>query len=297
MKRTIFLVVNVALAFVLLFGTTTPAQAAVSLYVNASKPTGVYYTDTNLPVSFSSYPGSYIVYTTNGTTPSAKVNVYNQLIVSNGVRYTGTMYLTSTRTFKAIAVLNWYTPASPVATFKYEIFKPAQLDTAIRSKFVRFNYSTYGNPQYFTAADGRKGSFPKYLSTGGINCTWYSYIRVRYNTGRNILFSTNYPLNGRDWYARAVSNSTQVKYSGSGALEALVKANGNRPVYNIVVSFPRNGSGTYGHVMLIDAIINGKVYFSDSSAPGSLKTKASIAEFKTYYQSWNGDILGVVHMK
>ena len=297
MKRTMLVATHIVLAFVLLFGTPTTAQAAVLLTVNPSKAPGVYYTDGSLAVALTSYPGSFIVYTTNGTTPVAKVNLYKQLIITNGIRYTGTLYLASTKTVKAIAVLNWYTPASSVVTLTYELYRPTALGNAVQTKFSGFNYNSYSSTQTFTALNGRTGSFTKALSWGGINCTWYTYVRIRYNLGRAIVFSVNTPLNGKDWYAVVASSSKQVKYGGSGALEALVKANGNRPVYNIMVSFPHNNGGPYGHVMLIDAIINGKVYYSDSFAPGILKIKNSLSEFKAAYATSNGAIVGVVHLK
>jgi len=290
--------ITLFLLIVQFFVVITPAQAAEALYVKSSRAPGVYYSDTTLYVSLYGVTGSVIVYTTNGTTPSARY-YGTYLSISNGTRYTGSIPVSGKMTIKAVALKLLHT-TSPVASFSYEVYKPTQLGNAVLTKFGGFNYNNYASIQTYTAQDGSTGSFSKTytgITPGTVNCTWYTFVRIRYNLGRKVLFSSAGGLNGRYWYGKIVANTQQVKYSGSTGLENLISTNKNRPVYNIVVSFERNGSGTAGHVMLIDAIINGKVYYSDNSRPGAILTKNSISEFKSAYSSYNGNIVGVVHLK
>jgi hypothetical protein len=292
---------SLAITFVLLFSTlavfTSPVQAA-TLTIQPSRAPGVYYTDTSIGVSLITYPGATVVYTTNGTNPIASINLLGILTIKNGVKYTGTLYLSSTKTIKAIALKQYYAP-SGIYSFKYEVYSPTRLAEAARVKHSSFSYNSYPVKIVYTAANGYTGSFMKTytgITPGTVNCTWYTYAKSMYY-GKPVLFSTPGGLDGKNWYSKAVSNSRQVKYYGNNGLEALITANMNRPVYNIVVSFQRNGTGTNGHVMMIDAIINGVIYYSESSSPGIWRSAISVAAFKSKYLSYNGSIVGVVHLK
>jgi len=302
MKQMLARIVAVLLLFAVFFATPGTASAATTLTIAASKASGVYYADSGLGVSLYTYPGATIVYTTNGTYPVARIDLFGRLMISQGYKYTGTLSLRGSVTVRAIALMKW-TTTSPTYTYRYEVYAPTQLAAAARAKHSGFdwnNTSKFPFNAYYTAATGRRGYFSKTYSgikAGTVNCTWYAFSRIKYNLGRDILFTSEGGLNGGQWYGKIAPNSSQVKYSGSGALDEIVRVNGNRPVYNIVVSFPRNGTGTAGHVMLIDAIINGKLYYSDNSQPGVFTVSNTIADFKARYQGSNGTMLGAVHLK
>jgi len=48
--------------------------------------------------------------------------------------------------------------------------------------------------------------------------------------------------------------------------------------------------------MLIDAIINGKIFCSDNRSPDKLVVYNSVAEFKKAYSGSNGTIIGVIYV-
>jgi murein DD-endopeptidase MepM/ murein hydrolase activator NlpD len=132
MKRICIFVVLVSTLLAQFLTTPSAVHAAtISLSIkNETKP-GVYYTDGNSTINLymnASYP-STIVYTTNGTTPKAKMSVKNVLTVTNGKIYYGILKMSSTTTVKAIAILNWYT-ASPVYTYQYQFVKTAPKGTS-----------------------------------------------------------------------------------------------------------------------------------------------------------------------
>lgn len=296
--------------FVLLAASSFPVSAAnpsvllsSALSVAASVPPGVYYADNGIDVRLSS-ANAFIVFTTDGSTPAATRSLrWNGIVlnVQRGAEYTGAapIKITGNRTIKAIALsrANILAPQSAVISFSYEVYSPTALRNAVVQKFNQFNYNSYGATQTYTAQNGRNGSLAKTypgIASGTVNCTWYTFVRIRHNLGRIVLFASEGGLNGKHWYGKIVSNSNQIKYAN---LENLIEANKNRPIYNVVVSFERNGTGTAGHVMLIDAIINGVVYYSDNSQPGKFLTKNSVSEFKKAYSGFNGNIVGVVHLK
>lgn len=296
--------------FVLLTASSFPVSAAnpsvllsSALSVAASVPPGVYYADNGIDVRLSS-ANAFIVFTTDGSTPAATRAIQGLRIVLNvqrGVEYLGPapIKITGSRTLKAIALsrTNILMPPSPVLSFSYEVYSPTALRNAVVQKFNQFNFNSYDEIQKYTAKDGSLGSLSKTyagITPGTVNCTWYTFVRIRHNLGRTVLFTSAGGLNGKYWYSKIVSNSNQIKYAN---LENLIESNKNRPIYNVVVSFERNGTGTAGHVMLIDAIINGVVYYSDNSQPGKFLTKNSVSEFKKAYSGFNGNIVGVVHLK
>lgn len=303
MKQMFARIAAVVLLFAVFFATPGTASAATTLIVTTSRAPGVYYSDTPLSVSLNTYPGATIVYTTNGTYPVAKIDLFGRLTISQGYKYTGALSLRGNVTVRAIALMKW-TATSPTYTFRYEVFAPTTLAASVRARHSGFDWNNTSKFPFnasFTARNSKSNSFSKTYSgikPGTVNCTWYTLSRIKYNLGRSIIFATHTGLNGNQWFGQIVSDPTsQAKYSGENALDDLVRANGNRPVYNIVVSFPRNGSGTAGHVMLIDAIINGKLYYSDNSQPGVFTVSNTIADFKARYKGSNGSMLGAVHLK
>jgi hypothetical protein len=298
MKKGMLIFTALVIILTSFFHAPTPAKA-LSLSVTSDKASGAYYADNGISISLKAYPGSTIVYTTDGSIPQARMvlGILNPVQITRGTKYTGPIFITGNKTIKAIALYNIFTPVSPVATFSYQIYKPTALANAVSQKFKGFNYNSYPDKVKYTANNRTLGTFEKRGITP-INCTWYTFVRIQYYLKRSILFESAGGLNGKQWYGKIVSNTNQIKYSGGSGLENLIKANKNAPVYNIVVSFERNPGAvqTYGHVMLIDAIINGKVYYSDNSKPGVLLSN-SIAAFKSTYYKTNGNIVGVVHLK
>jgi len=114
-----------------------------------------------------------------------------------------------------------------------------------------------------------------------------------------------YPVtyNGKDMYDHYVNKDVTSggcrvrlysgkKYSLESALNAMSN-NGSRTVYNILIGFQRTSSVAgqrYGHAMVIHAIMDGNVYYTDSFAtshgPAGTPIRSTIAEFAQYYCSW-----------
>ncbi len=300
MKKVFFSFMAFALLIVNFFVAPTPAKAALTLTVISDKTSVVYYEDNGLTVSLRSFPGTVIVYTTDGTTPQASLRlsvVTQSLVITHGIKYTGPITITGNKTIKAIALYDILTPVSPVASFSYEVYKPSVLIDTVKQKSKGFVLSSYPSTITYKAKNGSTGSLTKTyagIKPNTVNCTWYTFVRIKYNLNRTVLFTSAGGLDGKYWYSKIASTSNQVKYP---SLEKLIEENKNRPIYNVVVSFERNPGGTNGHVLLIDAIINGKVYYSDNYQPGVLVVCNSVRDFKNKYSGSNGSILGVVHMK
>jgi hypothetical protein len=275
--------------------TPTAANAATTLQVKASIGSGVYYATTGIKVSLSTNPGSTIVYTTDGSQPQAKRVLYSANI-THGTKYTGPITITGNMKIRAIAIpFDILIPVSAEAVFTYEVYNPVTLGNSVTKKFTGFNYKKYDSAISYIAKDGSKGGLNENYSSGSVNCTWLTFVRSQYNTGRDVLFSSAGGINGKYWYDKLVANSSQLKYGGSNGLENLISAMGNRPIYNVIVSFPNGGDNHEGHVLLIDAIINGKFYYSDNFHPGTMVTSNSVADFKKKYAN-SGTIIGVVHL-
>ena len=90
------------------------------------------------------------------------------------------------------------------------------------------------------------------------------------------------------------------EYSLKEALEA-ISHDGELDVYNILVGFEwtnTEAGGKYGHVMVINGILNGKVYFMESFdtrfAPEGSVNICTIEEFANLYKSWT-TFEGAIH--
>ncbi len=117
--------------------------------------------------------------------------------------------------------------------------------------------------------------------------------------------------NGNRWLTTLVTDGItsygykQVKYYGKDCLEDILNANGG-VAYNIVISFNAFYSASsgaynpYGHVLLINAIIDDTVYYSESFNSSRGKEGApqveSLAKFKNYYYKYFDDPIGAIHM-
>ena len=150
----------------------------------------------------------------------------------------------------------------------------------------------------------RKSEYPKGY------CTKYTYDKlasvgiVLGNAGNNKTVG-----NGNQWYSKIKNKKVtwSSKYNcecvdGNNALETIIANNNGEAVYNIVLSYKHayrdNPSvpqqyDNCGHVMMIDAIIDGVVYFSDNYY--NKASSMSLKEFKKYYNSHYGNILGAAH--
>ncbi len=110
----------------------------------------------------------------------------------------------------------------------------------------------------------------------------------------------SYCGNGNAWYSgvsqqHIAGNYTLKKYPGAHCLENIIRDHGNS-VYNIVVSFSK---GRFGHVMFIHAIINGRIYFSDSYKFNNIEPRKlhvlSIPGFKKHYAGKGYSFIGALH--
>lgn len=90
-----------------------------------------------------------------------------------------------------------------------------------------------------------------------------------------------------------VKTYSAADYSLEDALNA-VSRNGTRDVYNILVGFQKTNTAAgsrYGHAMVIYAILNGRVYFTESFGCkicpyAGYAASCTIEEFARYYDAW-----------
>ncbi len=110
----------------------------------------------------------------------------------------------------------------------------------------------------------------------------------------------SYCGNGNEWFngisqQHISGNYTLKKYPGAHCIEDIIRDNGNA-VYNIVVSFSK---GRFGHVMFIHAIINGRIYFTDSYKFNNIEARKlhvlSIPSYKKHYAGKGYNIIGALH--
>lgn len=110
----------------------------------------------------------------------------------------------------------------------------------------------------------------------------------------------SYCGNGNEWYSsvgqqHVSGNYNLKKYPGAYCLEDIIRNNGNS-AYNIVVSFSK---GRFGHVMFIHAIINGRIYFTDSYKFNNIESRKlhvlSIPSFKMHYANKGYKFIGALH--
>jgi hypothetical protein len=117
-------------------------------------------------------------------------------------------------------------------------------------------------------------------------------------TALEILKPTSSSYNGKDWYPNYKYNSPEIAlnenwtyecFDGQDSLKnVLEKYNGK--VYNLALSMH---SGPYGHVVFVNAIINDKVYFSESFSTSTFNSTqkelvvADLDDFIDYYYNSN----------
>ncbi|MBE6544456.1 MAG: hypothetical protein E7675_08655, partial [Ruminococcaceae bacterium] len=116
-------------------------------------------------------------------------------------------------------------------------------------------------------------------------------------------------LNGNKWFVNLKSGVTsygytQIKYEGNNCLYDIVEANEGCAVYNIVISFTYQLGYSYekpgaGHALLIYAISDGYVYFTENFTFDGIKEggmiKLSLIDFYERFNADYGVAIGAVH--
>jgi uncharacterized protein YukE len=133
-----------------------------------------------------------------------------------------------------------------------------------------------------------------YNPNGSYSCAWLSKRKAQQHG-----FNANWSGNGKDVVnnIKETNDYSVTKYSGGNCLQDLINSEG-QPVTDVVVSFPLspNYGSQYGHVLYIDQIVDGKVYYSDNTNPSKACVK-TIDEFLSYYKKYNGTPSGCAHLK
>lgn len=132
-----------------------------------------------------------------------------------------------------------------------------------------------------------------------ISCAWLTKRKARQHG-----FDPSWTGNGNQVYRdiRETSDYSVTKYDGNNCLSNLITSE-KQPITNVVISFSDSyyyhkgsSSQNFGHVIYIDQIVDGKVYFSDNTSPSTAKVY-TIEEFMAKYNNSNGSALGCAHLK
>lgn len=137
---------------------------------------------------------------------------------------------------------------------------------------------------------------------GGISCAGVTKAKMKLNG-----FEMDRIGNGNECYSNI--NSTDQfnadKYPGANCLYDLLNTKG-QPITDIVVSFPYGASEEnrrFGHVVYIDQIVDGKVYYSENYGEAKKGLVCSVEKFLSNYsskkangQTRNGEPIGCVHL-
>ena len=132
---------------------------------------------------------------------------------------------------------------------------------------------------------------------GSISCASLTKAKAQANG-----FDTDWSGNGNQVYGNIREgehgNYIATKYPGGNCLKDMIGKEGS-PITDIVVSFPKDPKwgDKYGHVLYIDQIVDGKVFYTDNRNPTSPRVAASIDEFLAKYAPYNGSPVGCVHLK
>lgn len=165
------------------------------------------------------------------------------------------------------------------------------------------NQSTVADLQLYydnLVANGIKRDFTQYTrftpKVGTYyNCTYLTSGRIKEKLGYDYQFTQNYGLNGNKWYTYSPDDAErQEKFA---TLQDAISHYGPA-VENLVLSFQKSyGSDTrYGHVLLVEAVVDGYVYYSDVVRPTQIEKKTIDAFFKEYNKLY-GSLVGVVKLK
>lgn len=116
-------------------------------------------------------------------------------------------------------------------------------------------------------------------------------------------------LNGNKWFTNLKSGVTsygytQTKYAGNDCLYDIIEANEGKDIYNVVISFTYQLGYSYsnpgaGHALLIYAISNGNVYFTENftfnNIPEGGMIRLSLEDFYNRFNVDYGNAIGAVH--
>ena len=131
---------------------------------------------------------------------------------------------------------------------------------------------------------------------GGLSCAELTKAKMKLNG-----FYMERIGNGNQTYANIVSNDrfNAEKYPGGNCLNDLINSTG-QPVKDIVISFPYAASEKnrkYGHVIYIDQIVDGKIYYSDNW--GETK-KGVVCDLNQFFEKYPpkkfGTPIGCTHL-
>lgn len=114
--------------------------------------------------------------------------------------------------------------------------------------------------------------------------------------------------NGQDWYdnlkdGNKLTDEAREKvdidaYPGDEFWDKLNTGEIKQPIYNLVVSY-RGGATSdaqkYGHVLFVDAIVDGKVYYTDNWGATKTPQAISINDFRERYGRQNYQQQGIIH--
>lgn len=145
----------------------------------------------------------------------------------------------------------------------------------------------------------------------GSGCVKMTYAKMKHfiTDGKGPQYAKGYSSsgNGKDVVSHLADTSgrtdlpfTQTKYKGTNCLKDLIASHGD-PATDIVVSFPDVKSWEdgelYGHVVYIDAIVDGKVYLTDTANASKFRVYDSIDAFLNKYAESFGRASGAVHFQ
>lgn len=162
---------------------------------------------------------------------------------------------------------------------KISYFYDASLEYAEKSSFEGY-CAFYVNTQLYLLGINRQ-----YVAGNG-NEEWENYRYLDKTNG-------GYEVHAYGAYYDSLTSSLET-----------ISGNGTRNVYNILIGFQRGvttAGRKYGHTCFIHAIIDGKVYFSDSQTveingkeyPEGTPVACTIKEFGEFYEPWTFE--GAIH--
>lgn len=128
-------------------------------------------------------------------------------------------------------------------------------------------------------------NYPTPVSNRSFNknqCTWYCWNRASYQAGKQLSFNSS--ANAFQWLDAVDQSNCQVV---PGKVT---------PVRNSIAVYS-GGSGGYGHVLYIEAVENGRVYFTESnftSGRDGVYQTVTVSDFVGGWRSPSFNLLGYV---
>lgn len=164
------------------------------------------------------------------------------------------------------------------ANLKYELF--LRMYRAVGKSMDVSGYKTKTYYSYYDSKGVYRKNWGLYEKTGG--CTWFAFNRFREVNGKDLIFKGAGGGNANTWDDRIVTNNFK-KISASSITNGLMNAigvdNQGSPI----------GGVYYGHVVYIELVHNGYVYYSEGWYNGSgfhsRLVKTSISNFAKTYET------------